>query len=358
MLKVLLVLSCLLPNAAAAETKAIWVTRFEWKTEAEIRTILRNCAAVGFNTVLFQVRGEADAYYRSEIEPWAQRLGGSDPGFDPLDVACKEARRLGLQLHAWINVMPGWRGKTPPADRTHITVKRPDWIVVDAKGRRQAWNDHYVCLNPMLPEVRAYVVSVVRDLASRYPVDGVHLDYVRLIEGDWSYDAKTLALFKAKTGSTPAKSPERWSAFRRDAVTDLVRSIRAALREERPRAELSAAVFPTASSRAQRFQDAEGWARQGLVDAVYPMIYEDAAGDFRELVDDAESRFRGVSVLPGVGAYRHDTPEQTIAQMRACSGGFAVFSYSSLWPSPDLTRREDAGLCRERREALRSWLNR
>jgi uncharacterized lipoprotein YddW (UPF0748 family) len=357
MLRALLAFSCFLPPEAT-DVRAIWVTRFEWKSEPEIRAILRNCAALGFNTVLFQVRGEADAYYRSEIEPWAQRLGGSDPGFDPLDVACREARRLGLRLHAWINVMPAWRGKTPPADRTHIALQRPEWIVVDPKGRRQAWNDHYVCLNPCLPEVRAYVTSVVRDLASRYPVDGIHLDYVRLIEGDWSYDSRTLGLFKARTGSTPARSPKAWSDFRRDAVTELVRSIRAAVKAERPSAQLTAAVFPTASARAQRFQDAEGWARQGLVDAVFPMIYEDAAGDFRELVDDALGQFRGVAVLPGVGAYRHDTAKQTLDQIRSCPGGFALFSYSSLYPSPDATRREDERLCRARREALRDLLAR
>ena len=49
--------------------RAIWVTRFEYQTEAEIRSILQNCAGLGFNTVLFQVRGQADAYYRSRIEP-------------------------------------------------------------------------------------------------------------------------------------------------------------------------------------------------------------------------------------------------------------------------------------------------
>ena len=70
-------------------------------------------------------------------------------------------------------------------------------------GRRQAFNDHYVCLNPCLPEVRDYIVSVLRDLAERYPIDGLHLDYVRFIEGEWSYDDKTLSLFRTVTGASP-----------------------------------------------------------------------------------------------------------------------------------------------------------
>jgi uncharacterized lipoprotein YddW (UPF0748 family) len=81
------------PAPATDEVRAIWVTRFEYQSEADVRTILANCAALGFNTILFQVRGQADAYYRSSIEPWAERLGGRDPGFDPLDVACRESKR-------------------------------------------------------------------------------------------------------------------------------------------------------------------------------------------------------------------------------------------------------------------------
>jgi uncharacterized lipoprotein YddW (UPF0748 family) len=354
----LLVLSlaavCLRSNTS--EVRALWVTRFEYRTEAEVRAILRNSAALGFNTVLFQVRGQADAYYRSEIEPWSDRFGGRDPGFDPLDVACREAKRLGIALHAWVNVMPAWRGKTPPVDRTHVALRRPEWIVVDRQGKRQPFNDHYVVLNPCLPEVREYLASVVRDIATRYPVDGVHLDYIRFIEGDWSYDKKTLALFKAKTGVFPSRDPEAWDQFRRDAVTETVRQIRQAVKTARPEAVLSAAVFATAKGRRERYQDAEGWARAGLVDWVMPMTYEDGEGGFETLVSDAERAFRGAAVLPGVGAYKHESAEQTVRQLRIARNGFALFSYSSLYVSPDETRRENELLCRARRDAVKGFL--
>jgi uncharacterized lipoprotein YddW (UPF0748 family) len=348
------------PLAAAAEderpsqVRAIWVTRFEWSSAAEIRALLGNCAALGFNTVLFQVRGQADAYYRSSIEPWAERLGGSDPGFDPLDVACRESKRLGLSLHAWVNVMPLWRGKTPPRERNHLYYKRPDWIVVDRQGRRQALNDHYTCLNPALPEVRAHLAAVMEDIVSRYPVDGLHLDYIRFIEGDWSYDKKSVAEFYAREGKWPSKAPAAWDAFRRDAVTETVRAIRSAVKAARPGILLTAAVYPTASARARVLQDAEGWTRRGLIDWVFPMTYDDDDGEYREAVEEGFRLFRGAPCFPGVGAYKHDGGEQTLRQIRMCrGGGFALFSYSSLYVSPDATRREDERLCRSRREALR-----
>lgn len=384
-LAVVLLPACALgaPPAAAPgdEVRAIWVTRFEYRSEADVKGILANSAALGFNTVLFQVRGQADAYYRSSIEPWAERLGGRDPGFDPLEVACREAKRLGLALHAWVNVMPAWRGKVPPADRNHVCHRQPRWIVVGRDGRRQPFNDHYVVLNPCLPEVREYIVSVLRDLAERYPIAGLHLDYVRFIEGDWSYDEKTVSQFGILTGASPEEKPAEWTAFRRAAVTEVVRMTRQMLREMRPGAVLSAAVYPSAASRARVLQDAEGWLRRGLVDWVFPMTYDDSDAGFRDAIDEGYALFRtgGVTAgngrgavsrtgrpletstsravcFPGVAAYKHKTAEQTVRQLAMCRGGFGVFSYSSLYVSPDETRRESEKLCRARREAVRKFL--
>jgi len=371
------------PAPKTDEVRAIWVTRFEYQSEAEIKTIFANCASLGFNTILFQVRGQADAYYRSPIEPWAERLGGRDPGFDPLEAACRESKRLGLSLHAWVNVMPAWRGKVPPADRNHVCYRHPNWIVVGKDGRRQPFNDHYVCLNPCLPEVREYIVSVLRDIAERYPIDGLHLDYVRFIEGEWSYDEKTLSLFGAISGGSPAEKPEAWSAFRKASVTELVRMTRRMLKDMRPDAVLSAAVYPTARSRGRVLQDAEGWVGRGLIDWVFPMTYDDSDADFRDAIDEGYGLFRtgGVTTregravvskagqavetstsrmvcFPGVGAYKHKTADQTLRQLSMCRGGFALFSYSSLYVSPDETRKENDRLCRARRDALRKFLAR
>jgi uncharacterized lipoprotein YddW (UPF0748 family) len=153
------------------------------------------------------------------------------------------------------------------------------------------------------------------------------------------------------------------------------------LKEMRPDATLSAAVFPSAKSRDRVLQDAEGWMRRGLIDWVFPMTYEDSDADFRDLTDEAYALFRtgGVTAgkgravasrtgqpletstskavcFPGVGAYKHKTADQTARQLSMCRAGFALFSYSSLYVSPDETRKENEKLCRARREAVRKFL--
>jgi hypothetical protein len=225
----------------------------------------------------------------------------------------------------------------------------------------------------------------MRDIATRYPIDGLHLDYIRFIEGDWSYDERTLSTFRVLYGASPEEKPAEWTAYRRASVSDLVRSIRDAVKGARPDAILSAAVFPTAESRRKVLQDAEGWVKAGMVDWVFPMTYSDSDRDFRNEIEEGYSLFRSsglgtpgaraplpsrngravemssgprVVCFPGVGAYKHQTADQTVRQLEMCRGGFALFSYSSLYVSPDETRKENERLCLLRREAVRRALGR
>ena len=103
-------------------------TRFDWTRSnapadpAKIDEIVNNAADAGFNVILFQVRGAADAYYAPGLEPWAQRVTGGSygqapvPFWDPLAYFVQRAHARGLQLHAYINVYPVWDNCTnsPP----------------------------------------------------------------------------------------------------------------------------------------------------------------------------------------------------------------------------------------------------
>ena len=69
------------------EHRGIWVTRWTYKSAEQVNAMMADIADAGFNAVYFQVRGQHDAFYPSEIEPWAKELSGTlgqDPGWDPL----------------------------------------------------------------------------------------------------------------------------------------------------------------------------------------------------------------------------------------------------------------------------------
>ena len=56
----------------APEVRATYVTRWDYKTPEDVKQIIKNCRDYHLNVLIFQVRGNATAFYPSKLEPWAQ----------------------------------------------------------------------------------------------------------------------------------------------------------------------------------------------------------------------------------------------------------------------------------------------
>ena len=144
--------------------------------KAELISIFEKLKKNGYNTVFLQVRGECDALYNSQIEPWSYRLTGRqgkapNPFWDPLEFAIKEAHTRGLDLHAWLNPYRASANvKSYPIADSHIIKRKPEWVF----SASNIFN--LKILNPGLKEVRDYITEVVKDISTRYDVDGIHFD--------------------------------------------------------------------------------------------------------------------------------------------------------------------------------------
>ncbi|MCH7939255.1 MAG: family 10 glycosylhydrolase [Candidatus Marinimicrobia bacterium] len=119
------------PPASSKEARAVWLSRFDYcgvspthdpdSIQAYITQVVRQAARANFNILFFQVRGSGDAYYQPGLEPWGSLLTGTlgaDPGWDPLQFAIEAAQAHGLELHAWVNVYPAWKGTRPPGSNS------------------------------------------------------------------------------------------------------------------------------------------------------------------------------------------------------------------------------------------------
>src|SRR5210317_285923 len=111
-LGLLLILIFSLCSTLLAETRALWVTRWDYNSIGDIKRIMDFAFEHRFNTVLFQVRGNGTVTYPSKIE--LQSHNFRDHAWDPLQEAIKHAHAMNMQLHAWINVFPGWSGENEP----------------------------------------------------------------------------------------------------------------------------------------------------------------------------------------------------------------------------------------------------
>lgn len=333
------------PTQARGPERTVWVTRFDYRTREDVERIIDDCASAGFDTILFQVRGNATAAYKSEIEPWGEQFEFKDPGFDPLTVALDRAHARGMRLHAWVNATTAWWGTTPPSDPRQVWNAKPEWSWYDQNGKRQQFSERfYVSLNVCLPEVRTYIAQVLKELATRYAVDGIHLDYIRFANeppatpqgSDYPRDERTVGLFREQTGKDPARDKTAWNSWRAAQVTQLVREMRVMLRSARPGMKLSAACGAVPQKALnEHFQDTRTWMAEGLLDVVYPMNY---ATDFKTW----SQRAAVWSAMPGetkvvmgimVGDRDAEAHREFLDAARRFHSGWSLFAYSKIYDS-------------------------
>jgi uncharacterized lipoprotein YddW (UPF0748 family) len=359
-----------------AEIRALWVLRTSLTTPASIATLVRSARDHGFNTLLVQVRGRGDAYYSSALEPRAAELQRQPASFDPLAAVLETAHAAGLRVHAWVNVNLVSSAADLPVAREHIVHRHPDWLMIprdiaqelalvqaDSPGyvgklarwtRTQSADIEGLYVSPIVPGAAEHVESVVRDIASRYALDGVHFDYARYPTERFDYSRAAIREFRAAIrGRLPEPArrsvdrkeaidlfaypdafPDQWRTFRVSAMTALMSRLRTAVKTARPAAIVSVAASPDMRDALDhRFQDWRTWLESRLVDAVCPMAYTPEPSHFAEQIAAARDVAGGRAIWAGIGAYRL-TPAQTIENIETARklgvGGVILFSYDSL----------------------------
>lgn len=360
-LRMTALLALLLAAAPAAsqpstpEMRGVWVVRTAMVSPQAVDQAVEEAARAGYNALFVQVRGRGDAFYRSSIVPRSELLRGQPAGFDPLARLLDAARARGLRVHAWMNVLLT-AGFDVPLARDHVLARHPEWAMVPRaqaaraltadRGERLALaragappaaEGHY--LSPAVPAVGAHLEAVVRELVAGYGLDGLHLDFIRYPSPEYDWSPAALRAFRARAGKgwlldAPARDPEGWSAFHREALDGLVARLSTAARRARPGIVISAAVVPDAERAGrERHQGWTAWLESGLIDAACPMAYTPDTREFREQITVLRARLGGERLWAGVGAYRlpvQGVVEKIHAAREAGAAGVVVFSHESL----------------------------
>jgi uncharacterized lipoprotein YddW (UPF0748 family) len=349
---------------ALAEMRGLWVVRTALVSPAVVDQVVDDAQRAGFNALFVQVRGRGDAFYRSDLVPRSDLLADQPAGFDPVARLLDRARARGLRVHAWMNMLlcAGF-GRVLPSG--HVAGLHPEWIMVPRSAARAALaangqelialvarhstpDAEGLYLSPSPAGVGDHLEAVVRELLRSYPVDGLHLDFIRYPGSEYDYSRAALDGFAARFGPSgdrlelTERAPVEWASYRRDVLTALVDRLSRAARGERPRLLVSAAVTADeAQAVALRFQSWPEWLSRGSIDAVCPMAYSADSRIFSGQIRDARER-AGSSrpVWAGVGAYRLDVGgviEKVRLARSAGAAGVVIFSHESLRPA-DLDR--------------------
>ncbi|WP_296261195.1 family 10 glycosylhydrolase [uncultured Phocaeicola sp.] len=302
-------------TAPKYEIRAAWLTTLggmDWpsakavsasgikKQQEELCHILDELQQANFNTVLFQTRLRGDVIYPSQFESFAESLTGTEgknPGYDPLRFAIEECHKRGMELHAWIVAIPiGNTRQVRTLGKNALTRKHPSLC----KQFNGSWY-----LDPGNPETDDYLANIIREIVSGYDVDGIHLDYIRYPEqGERFPDQSTYRKYGKK------QDLKQW---RRNNITRIVRRIYTETKSLKPWVKVSSSPIgkyrDTGRYSSQGwnaydevYQDAQQWLREGIHDALFPMMYF-RGNHFYPFALDWKENKNGRWIVPGLGIY-------------------------------------------------------
>lgn len=233
-----------------------------------------------FNAVIFQVRPQADALYKSDLEPWSYYLTGEqgkapEPFYDPLQFWVDEAHKRGLELHVWLNPYRVHHPAGGPLTESSLAKKKPKLVVPLKAG--------YWWFDPALEGTKEHSTAVVMDIVKRYDIDGIHFDdyfypYREYNKGEDFPDSASWAAYQADGGKL---SRNDW---RREAVNSFISNLYKEIKKEKKQVKFGLSPFgmwrpgyPEGICCFDQYDvlyaDAKLWLNKGWIDYFSPQLY-------------------------------------------------------------------------------------
>lgn len=238
---------------------------------------------MGCNALMFQVRAEGDAFYKSSLEPWSKYLTGRqgrapEESWDPLGFVIDEAHARGIEVHAWMNPYRGASNADNYLSPDHPARKHPELYIRYGK---------LLVMDPGNPQSIRYISSIVKDIVQRYDIDAIHFD-------DYFYPAPVAGLSFddedsfSRFGLPAGYRPETKDDWRRENVNHLIYSVRQTILETKPWVRFGISPFGiyrnessyrlgSKTSGMQAYDDLYAdvlhWVRSRWVDYIVPQIY-------------------------------------------------------------------------------------
>jgi uncharacterized lipoprotein YddW (UPF0748 family) len=267
--------------------------------------------SANYNAVIFQVRPQADALYKSNLEPWSYFLTGEqgvapDDYYDPLEFWVEEAHKRSIELHAWINPYRAHHKNGYLVTDYSIVKKNPELVVKLKEG--------YWWFDPSIEEVQDHLYTVVMDIARRYDVDGIHFDdyfypYPSYNEDEDFPDSVSWNIYLRDGGEL---SRNDW---RRDNVNKSLERIYTNLKLMKPHVKFGLSPFgiwrPNHPKSIKGFDqydklfaDAKLWLNKGWIDYWSPQLYwtiNDIDQSFPVLLNWwKEQNYKNRHIWPGI----------------------------------------------------------
>lgn len=331
---------------ARQPVRGVWVANVAssaLSSPQAIRDFVNLAHSCHLNTLYVVCWNRGHTTYPSEV---MQRHFGKkcDPryaDFDMLAEITSAAHAKQIRVIAWFEF--GFSCSYGRPDGGHIIQKYPHWAARNKDGKLASKNN-FQWMNAFHPEVQDFMLSLVKEVVEKYPVDGIQGDdRLPACPSLAGYDEWTLDFYsKEHQGRTPPEDhfDKDWVNWRAGLLNNFAKRMHSELKAISSDIVISAApsIFPW--SKEQYLQDWPTWLEQGWVDEVCPQVYRDNVESYRKeiqlIVEKQVSSENQKHVYPGIliqtSERVHIRPE-TIKDMVAINrkAGFSgeVFFYDA-----------------------------
>jgi uncharacterized lipoprotein YddW (UPF0748 family) len=291
-----------------------------FRSRADVARVFATAQRAHVTAIALSVKEDEDlpdlpsgrAFYASRVAT----IAAGYESFDVLAAAIDEGHARGIEVIAWV---PQFHDATAIErdPSSTLAMLAPDGSVVPYVGRH---GERFV--SPASPSARAYERAIAVEIAERYDVDGLALDWVRYDGWASGFEDATREGYVARGGrdprtidlSTDNEERRRWGDYRAEIVASHVRELRAAIDRVRP--DLSLGAFVLSPEWTDVSQDTRRFA--SAIDWVAPMAYfQDwhlpASWVWTDLVPAEHERVGdAVDVIPTLDAHRTDAQNQEV----------------------------------------------
>jgi len=263
------------------DVKAMWISQFDlseplcdgkqrdkYQFTRLIEDMLDNVKSIGVNTVIVQVRPNADSLYPSKYYPpsvYAVGAYGNEFSYDPFEIIVEEAHERELSIHAWINPMRAMTETQIENIDERFTLKKW-WDNEKLRKKYFPTVGGRVYLNIAYPEVRQLITDGAREIIEKYDVDGLHMDDYFYPTTDTEFDTDAYEEYGK------GKSLGDW---RRDNLNTLVKGIYDAVKQESQKVLFGISPAGTMEKDYETmYADVYEWCKnEGYIDYICPQIY-------------------------------------------------------------------------------------
>ena len=268
-----------------------------------IKQCVQTCKGANINNIFMVVYNNGRTIYPSTVMqnligiPILERYAGRDPLQEMID----EAHAAGIKIHAWFEY--GF-SSSYSANGGAIIAAKPSWAARDISGNLVVKNG-FDWLNAFNPEVQDYMISLFKEVTTKYNVDGLQGDdRLPAVPSTSGYDAYTSNLYFTEKGMNPPANYQdaAWVDWRAKKLNAFLKRLRTEVKAIKPSIQLTMSPSPYPFSLTEYLQDWPTWVDSSWVDAIMPQCYRYDLASYTSVLTQQKGYYRNSSIpfYPGV----------------------------------------------------------